>query len=68
MADRGRRRRVYTVDVRAENDRRAERALLSGDRVRIQVGRTDGSGYQTARLPTADEQARGEWPEVDDLD
>lgn len=74
--DRGRARRVYTVDTSSDAERRAERALLSGDRVRIpmgaapraEIGVGTAGGYQLSRLPTADEQARGEWPERDEED
>lgn len=71
-ADRGRRRRVITVDTRADARDADAAARLSGDRARIPVT-GDWSNFPTgahrlARLPTADEQARGEWPDRDEVE
>jgi hypothetical protein len=74
--DRGRARRVFTTDTRADDRDAEEAARLSGDRARIPMSLAPKAGgylssfggYQLSRLPTADEQARGEWPERDELE
>lgn len=58
IIDRGRKRRVVTIDTRRDDLERADRA----HRMRLD----DGGNLRFGHLPTADEQARGFDPRDED--